>query len=221
MGWISTLKRSKDMASFPDQKTKLDSSSFVRRLCFSFYSVRSEGKRGGKYVKRVLVFLFIIVLGVLAIYNNMQTKNGSPDQIPRPGFTAPHFSLSALNNQSYLVAGKRDKPVILNFWASWCGPCRQEAPDLKMIYEKYQDQLDFYAINMTANDDLESAKSFVKEFGLPFPILLDEKGVVSKQYQVISIPTTYFIDTDGIIKQKIIGVTDRGSFEEYVKELVR
>jgi cytochrome c biogenesis protein CcmG/thiol:disulfide interchange protein DsbE len=172
-------------------------------------------------VKKLLVLLTIILLAGLAIYNNTQTKNGSPDQIPKPGFTAPNFSLASLDNKTYRISGKRDKPVIINFWASWCGPCRQEAPDLKKVYEKYQDQLDFYAVNMTANDDIESAKSFVEEFGFTFPILLDEKGTVSDQYQVISIPTTYFIDRDGIIKYKIIGATDRGSFEQYVKELVR
>ncbi|MBG9567115.1 TlpA disulfide reductase family protein [Brevibacillus agri] len=172
-------------------------------------------------MKKTIALLFIIVLAVMAIYNNNQTKSGSPDQVPKVGFTAPYFSLSSLDNQTYKIAGKRDKPVILNFWASWCGPCRQEAPDLKEIYEKYKDRLDFYAINLTANDDLESAKAFVREFGLPFPILLDKKGEVADVYQVFSIPTTYFIDTDGVIRQKIIGATDRGSFEQYVKELVQ
>ncbi|MGG0938631.1 TlpA disulfide reductase family protein [Brevibacillus centrosporus] len=171
-------------------------------------------------MKKLLVVLIIIVLAVLAFYNN-QSKKGTLDQIPKVGFSAPNFSLTALDKQTYGIAGERDKPVIINFWASWCGPCRQEAPDLKAVYEKYQDKLDFYAINMTSNDDLESAKLFVKEFAFQFPILLDEKGTISDQYQVISIPTTYFIDRNGIIKHKIIGATDRGSFEQYVKELVR
>ncbi|MGN7471926.1 TlpA family protein disulfide reductase [Brevibacillus sp. SAFN-007a] len=172
-------------------------------------------------MKKSIAILFIIMLAVIAIYNNNQTKNGSPDQIPKIGFTAPHFSLSSLDNQTYQVAGKRDKPVILNFWASWCGPCREEVPYLKELYEKYKDRLDFYAINLTANDDVESAKAFVKEFGLSFPILLDETGKIANLYQVISIPTTYFINTNGIITQKIIGATDPGSFEQYMKELVR
>lgn len=172
-------------------------------------------------MKKLLVLLTIMVFAVLAIYNNSQTKNGSPDQIPKPGFTAPNFSLSSLDHKTYSISGKREKPLIVNFWASWCGPCRQEAPDLKAIYEKYQDQVDFYGINMTANDDVNSAKAFVKEFAFQFPILLDEKGTVADQYQVISIPTTYFIDKSGIIKYKIVGSTDKGSFEEYVKELVR
>lgn len=173
-------------------------------------------------MKRTLGILVILVLTILAVYQNNQTKTGSPDQIPKVGFNAPNFSLISMDRQkTFEVKGKRDKPVVLNFWASWCGPCRQEAPALKAIYEKYQDRLDFYAINLTSDDNLDSAKAFVKEFGLTFPILLDETGEVAKQYQVSSIPTSYFIDTNGVIRQKIIGAADRGSFEQIVKELVQ
>ncbi len=171
-------------------------------------------------MKRALGIVVILVLTILAVYQNNQTKTGSPDQMPKVGFNAPHFSLLSMDRQAFEVKGQRDKPVILNFWASWCGPCRQEAPALKAIYEKYQDRLDFYAINLTSDDDLESAKAFVNEFNLPFPVLLDETGSVSKQYQVSSIPTTYFIDANGVIRHKIIGAADRGSFEQVVKELV-
>ncbi|MED1646130.1 TlpA disulfide reductase family protein [Brevibacillus agri] len=172
-------------------------------------------------MKKFLALLAIIVMALIAVYNNSQTSIGSPDQIPKVGFTAPYFSLLSMDNGTFQINGNRDKPVVVNFWASWCGPCRQEAPDLKAVYEKYRDRLDFYAVNMTANDDLEAAKAFVKEFDLPFPILLDRRGEISDMYQVSSIPTTYFIDKHGIIRQKIIGVTDRGSFEQYVRELVR
>ncbi len=172
-------------------------------------------------MKKIVALLFILVLTVLAIYNNQKTTTGSPDQVAKVGFSAPYFTLQAFDNNQYKVSGKREKPVILNFWASWCGPCRQEAPDLKEIYLKYQDKLDFYAINLTSSDDVDSAKAFVQEFQLSFPILLDKTGEVADAYRVMSIPTTYFIDTDGIIQHKLIGAADKGSFEQYVKELIK
>lgn len=172
-------------------------------------------------MKKTITVLLLVFLAAFAIYNNLHSKSGSTEQIPKAGFTAPYFSLKAMDNNTYNVAGKRERPVILNFWASWCGPCRQEAPDLRQVYLKYQDKIDFYAINLTSNDVLDEAKAFVGTFQLPFPILLDETGKVADSYQIMSIPTTYFVDSNGIIRQKVIGATDRGSFEKYVRELIK
>lgn len=170
-------------------------------------------------MKRLMTFLVIIILAGLAIYNNVQSK-GSADQLPKVGFTAPVFTLKGMDQQAtYKVEGKREKPLLLNFWASWCGPCKQEAPDLVRLYEKYKDQIDFYAVNITANDQPEQAAAFVKQYGLSFPILMDETGEVSTQYEIVSIPTTYFIDKNGIIRQKVIGLVKPEVFEEYLEEL--
>lgn len=169
-------------------------------------------------MKRFVTFLVIIILAGLAIYNNVQSK-GSADQMPKVGFTAPEFELTGLDQAIYKVEGNREKPLLLNFWASWCGPCKQEAPDLVRLYEKYKDQIDFYAVNITANDKPDQAAAFVKEYGLPFPILMDETGEVSTRYEIVSIPTTYFIDKQGIVRQKVIGLVNPEVFEEYLKEL--
>lgn len=89
------------------------------------------------------------------------------------------------------------------------------------VYEAYKDEVDFYAINLTAHDHLEDARAFVDAYALPFPVLLDQRGEVADRYEVISIPTTYYVDRDGVIRSKIIGVVDRISIENLVKELVK
>ncbi|MGE5703596.1 MAG: TlpA family protein disulfide reductase, partial [Clostridia bacterium] len=137
------------------------------------------------------------------------------------GYAAPHFTLTGLDQKPYKVEGKRDKPVVINFWASWCGPCQEEAPDLRDVYLQYKDQIDFYAINSTSNDQLDKAKKFVEEFQLPFPVPMDEKGEVTKAYQVIAFPTTFFIDKNGMIVNQVVGMLDRAELEKQVKKLIR
>lgn len=170
-------------------------------------------------MKRFITLVIILVLAGIAIYNNLQTKSGPPDQLPKVGFTAPHFSVKGMDQFTYKVEGKREKPLLLNFWASWCGPCRQEAPDLRKLYEKYKDRVDFYAVNLTINDQPAEAAAFVKEFKLPFPILMDETGEVAQKYEIVSIPTTYLIDKEGIVRQKVIGMINPASIEQFLNEL--
>jgi len=142
-------------------------------------------------------------------------------QKPEVGYQAPHFTLTGLDNQTYKVGGKREKPVILNFWASWCGPCRLEAPSLQKFQEKYGKQVDLYGINATANDNPESAKEFVKKYKLTFPIPMDVTGSVSDRYRIMAFPTTFFIDRQGVIRKKIIGTVDAATLERELKALLQ
>ncbi|MGN7470386.1 TlpA family protein disulfide reductase [Brevibacillus sp. SAFN-007a] len=141
-------------------------------------------------------------------------------QKPEPGFLAPHFTLTGLDNQTYKVEGKRNKPLLLNFWASWCGPCRMEAPDLQKIYEKYGGQIDMYGVNVTSSDNPESAQAFVQSYKLTFPIPMDVSGSVSNRYLVQAFPTTYLIDAQGIVRKKIIGMIDAGTLERELRQLL-
>lgn len=165
----------------------------------------------------LLVFVFLVGF---TVYTNMnKTIAVVAEQKPTVGYAAPHFSLIGLDGKTYKVEGKRNKPIVINFWASWCGPCQEEAPDLAKVYKKYKDQIDFYAINSTSNDQLGEAKKFVETYELPFPVPLDEKGVVSKQYQIIAFPTTFFIDKNGMIVHQVMGMLDEAELEKQVKKL--
>ncbi|MDU4696256.1 MAG: TlpA disulfide reductase family protein [Paenibacillus sp.] len=139
---------------------------------------------------------------------------------PKPGTAAPAFSLPGLDGKTYEVGGKRDKVLLLNFWASWCDPCKEEAPELKALAEKYQDSLDIYAVNVTLYDKLDEAKAFVKEYGYTFPVLLDEKEEVYRMFNGIAFPTNVLIDEQGVIRDVIVGVIPPEELEAKIKNLI-
>jgi thiol-disulfide isomerase/thioredoxin len=100
----------------------------------------------------------------------------------------------------------RGHPVILNLWASWCPPCRAEMPALQRVYEANRERgLEILAVNMTSQDSQSSAKNFVDQNGLTFTIPLDRLGLVSNIYQSRALPSTFFVDRQGVIQKVVIG----------------
>jgi cytochrome c biogenesis protein CcmG/thiol:disulfide interchange protein DsbE len=96
--------------------------------------------------------------------------------------------------------------VLINIWTSWCPPCRAEMPALQQVYEAYRDQgFEILAVNATNQDSQQDAVGFAQELGLTFPILLDSTGEVSNLYQLRSLPTSFFVDSRGIIHEVVIG----------------
>jgi len=125
---------------------------------------------------------------------------------PQVGFQAPDFTLTTLSGSDLSLRELRGQGVILNFWASWCPPCKAEMPALQRVYEDYRDQgLVVVAVNVTSQDALPNVQTFVAEHGLTFPIPLDTTGQVAKMYRVHSLPTTFFIGPDGVIREIVVG----------------
>lgn len=125
---------------------------------------------------------------------------------PRQGFLAPDFSLSTLSGESIALADLRGSVVVVNFWASWCPPCRAEMPDLREVYLANQDRgLEILAVNVTYQDSLAAAGQFVQQYDLPFPIPLDSSGEIANRYLMRALPTTFFIDREGVIRKVIVG----------------
>jgi len=130
----------------------------------------------------------------------------SPIEAAQVGFLAPNFRLTSLDSQEIGLNDLKGKPIILNFWASWCPPCKAEMPAFQKASQEYSDtELQIIAINATSQDSLSDVKQFVDQHGITFPIPLDQTGSVSRDYLVHSLPTTYFIDQNGIITEVIIG----------------
>ena len=125
---------------------------------------------------------------------------------PREGVFAPDFKLDALQGEPIHLSDLRGKIVVVNFWTTWCPPCREETPALEAAYASYKDRgLVMLGVNLTDQDSLKDVESFVQEFRLTYPILLDRDGAVGLLYQLNGLPTTFFINREGIIRTVVIG----------------
>jgi cytochrome c biogenesis protein CcmG/thiol:disulfide interchange protein DsbE len=123
---------------------------------------------------------------------------------PRPGFLAPGFTLDTLQGTSLSLADLEGKALVLNFWATWCLPCRVEMPALQQTWLDWQDQgLIIVAVNLQESPG--RVADYAAELGLTFPVLLDQDGSVFQQYQVQLYPTTFFIGRDGVIDDVVFG----------------
>ncbi|BCJ86698.1 TlpA family protein disulfide reductase [Effusibacillus dendaii] len=151
-----------------------------------------------------------------------QPNTSQPAVSPQPGKMAPDFALRDMAGQTVRLSDLRGKPVLINFWASWCGPCRQEMPDLVKKSETYKDQITFVGINLTSSEsDAKDVQSFLQEFHVKYPILLDEEGQVSNLYQVLGIPTTVSINPDGMIVDRITGAMNADQMEKVMQNLLK
>jgi cytochrome c biogenesis protein CcmG/thiol:disulfide interchange protein DsbE len=138
------------------------------------------------------------------------------------GKPAPDFSLNTIDGKVVKLSDFKGKAVLINLWASWCLPCRIEAPSIQAAYEKYKVQgLVILGINYTVQDYLEDIKAFIREFKLTFPILLDETGDISTGlYGMRGLPTSYFIDTEGVLKRIRVGAMLPKKLDEYLTEIL-
>ncbi len=129
-----------------------------------------------------------------------------PKSAPQQGFAAPEFRLNTFAGQPVDLAGLKGKVVLVNFWASWCQPCRAEMQAIQNTYADYHDQgLVVLAVNTTYQDDLNRAAQFAQSEGLTFPFLTDPDGSAARLYQVRAMPTSFFIDRQGKIVRVVIG----------------
>lgn len=139
------------------------------------------------------------------------------------GETAPDFTLKALGGQDVTLSSLQGHPVLINFWASWCAPCRVEMPDLVRTYEAHKaDGLVILAINTTFQDSVPDAQAFAKEFNMIFPVLLDETGAVARdRYRLRGLPVSFFVDRQGIIVRRQIGAMSSKQIDTFVGEIVQ
>jgi len=128
----------------------------------------------------------------------------------RVGSPAPDFTLLSLAGPPVSLHEQQGKVVLVNFWTTWCPPCREEMPALQRAHERLADQgLVVLGVNWTQEDNLADVEAFVQEFGLTFPILLDSDGLVNKDlYQVLGLPTSVLIGRDGTVRAIRIGILD-------------
>jgi cytochrome c-type biogenesis protein len=132
------------------------------------------------------------------------------------------FTLKDLKGKSHTLSDYQGKIIVLNFWASWCPPCRAEMPDLEKFYQDSKGgDMAFLTVNLTdgIQEKEETARSFITKNGYTFPVLLDLETKVAEEYYVGSIPTTFIIDKDGIIRYYIPGQTNQETLDMLVENV--
>ncbi len=160
-------------------------------------------KGGTKRIAITLVFVGICAALLVVLGKGFGTN---PHAVPfmMKGKPAPAFTLKNLEtNETVSLEQLRGKPVVLNFWASWCGPCKQEHPYLEWAKREYGDRVVFLGIIFEDTED--NAKAFLRRYGAPFPQLIDPNSLTSVAYAVSGVPETYFISRDGVIIDKHLG----------------
>jgi len=135
---------------------------------------------------------------------------------------APDFTLPSLSGSNVRLSELKGEVILLNFWASWCAPCRLEMPLLNKLHNKYK-AIGFTVIGVNVEESISNAKDFLKENKVDFPILWDTKNTVSKQYSVQAMPTTVMIDRDGQVRyiHKGFQEGDERIYKKVIKKLVR
>lgn len=155
--------------------------------------------------KRVASFitlaLWAIWFGYVLLWPNSSTAAGAG--IPN-GAPAPDFELKTVDGQVYKLSDLKGRPVMLNFFATWCPPCRAEMPLLEETYKQYKDQ-GFVILAVNLNESDVAVTSFQQKMGITFPIVIDKGDHVSQAYDIVPLPTSYFVDKNGIVQGKWTG----------------
>ncbi|KEO81852.1 TlpA family protein disulfide reductase [Tumebacillus flagellatus] len=176
---------------------------------------------------RFRAFLSILCCMCLVLLAAGCSTDGSDSSAPKQntvvkaGSPAPDFTLATSSGESFTLSKMKGKSVVLNFWASWCGPCKTEMPDLQAMSKKYADHVQLLGINLTSDDDRDHAVQFMLENGLTFPSVLDVDGAAKKQYGILGLPVTITIDQTGKVVERHDGQLSHDQAEAMFQKLLQ
>ena len=168
----------------------------------------------------IITFVLILLLGSAWLWWSrvpVDAEETVREPEPAVGHPAPDFVLTTLAGEPFTLSDLDGTPVVLNFWATWCGPCRNELPALQDAAERYDGRIRFVGVDQ--GEEAEVVQSFVDEFGLTFPIPMDHEGAVGQRYNVRGLPTTFFIDSNGLIRSIWSGEMNAITLAEQIEEI--
>jgi thiol-disulfide isomerase/thioredoxin len=198
--------------------------------------------------KTLLIFCVLfaaLMVGAGALYNNLaedvqlgglattppeteaptqapaETKVTLPPETTEPDYSAPDFTMLDKDGNEVKLSDFLGKPIILNFWASWCGPCKSEMPDIQEFYEKYGENVHFLIVNCTdgSRETLSTAKAFIEDSGYTFPVYFDTTSMGAYTYGASSIPLTFFIDANGDLMAYYMGAMSANILQQGIDML--
>ncbi len=178
--------------------------------------------------ERTILLLALTALGVTWILFSRepvsQPRTISLTEAPIVGHLAPNFTLATPLGETVSLTdyvdrdGDSGQPVILNYWASWCGPCRIETPELQSASLKFKNQVAILGVNQ--GESAQTVTDFGLSFGLTYPLLVDQDNSVNRTYGVNSLPTTVFIDRKGVVREVFIGILNQAVLEDRLNRLL-
>jgi cytochrome c biogenesis protein CcmG/thiol:disulfide interchange protein DsbE len=148
-------------------------------------------------------------LAILVLAFGLVWLNSSKYEPLTVGKVAPDFELPGLDDKTLRLSDFRGKVVFLNFWATWCKPCKEEMPSMEILYKNFEkDGLVILAVSIDRVTTKKDIPPFVKGLNLTFPVLVDSWGQTDKRYKLMGVPETYIIDQQGVLREKVIGPRD-------------
>lgn len=177
-------------------------------------------------IKKVIAAVILVAFLTVAIVQAMDKKTEAPETTTTQasanneglaiGAKAPDFELKTLTGDTVRLSELKGKKIMLNFWATWCPPCKAEMPEMEQFSKQIGDDTIILAVNIDPQLDVQK---FVDENKITFPVLLDAEDKVNQAYQILSIPTTYFIDSKGIIQNKYSGSMKLNVMKDFTSKL--
>ena len=168
-------------------------------------------------VTQLLILIAILVIGGITIGTSFMHKEAKPAKV---GNSAPAFALQQLDGSVKNLSAYKGKPLVLNFWGSFCQPCVREMPLLARTAEAHTDaDLQFIGVNL--GESKLVVQNFIRQTNVAYPIFLDPNLKVAERYGVISYPTTFFVDAKGVIREKIVGELDENTLQAGIAKILK
>jgi peroxiredoxin len=152
----------------------------------------------------MISLFFLVIMGLHSSPGESRNSASSPEAGKSANTKAPDFTLKDVNGRTVALSSLKGKVILLNFWASWCPPCRAEMPSLNRLYNEIKAK-GFEVVAVSSDNSLSHIREFLVKSRVDFTVLFDEKKTVTLQYKVFSMPTTFLIDKEGFIVEKYYG----------------
>ena len=166
-------------------------------------------------IRPAIAVALVIVIGGLFTWRELLTDDGGSGDTAlgiaeqsltvEVGQPVPDFTLETPGGELVSLSDFRGQVVVLNFWATWCTPCRKEMPEFQALWEEHEAQGDLMLLAVNLQESADSVAAFVDEFGLTFPVALDSDGEVLDEYGLPGLPGTFFIDSAGVLQARVLG----------------
>ncbi|MED5429339.1 MAG: TlpA disulfide reductase family protein [Chloroflexota bacterium] len=180
-------------------------------------------QKNSKKLKATVIFLlamliagFTIFLAIGVMGTTTATSRSGKELV---GKKAPSFVAPKVGGQLVSLENYKNKPLVLNFWASWCPPCRDETPGMERIWRKYEDQ-GVVILGINVQDGEKEAERYISEFGVTFSNALDLDGSITVDYGVTGLPVTFFIDNDSVVIGRWVGSISEDRLDNWVSNLI-